>query len=608
MKWKFTRHSFECRVSRAGFVAGAFGLVVVLVLVCTSCEQQDYAVVPEVLEVSASNGVLSSPIPAPLEHETITRHAVDYRVTNTGQETVEVVVFAQSSVNGVPRATGNHVHRLEGEAEASGRISELTLELGNALNLELQCCRRSQCNSLDVLCPEFEGDDDPRRAAPPYVCVDACFEREKCVETCPRDAECEAVCAEDLLCVGECPADVACAGICDEGAVACVASCLALYRRCGGEPDGAVSGVLPCGVCEGYEGLCSASVVSEAAVELQDAAGSIVRCAPSCVHYPAVCVTTCEEWFGGQGRDSLLDCAQSCILVFQAWCDRDPAAIDPNLAVPCCFSESCEASLEAVIKLAAVECLDDSVCGSGRRCNRMGMCENQLRDEQTGCQVTSLRGQWSSSLWVWLIVFGGVLWRGRTGRASGWRRWWWVFVFVFVLLVPTVSQAEPRGFRRTRSALVVGATVGNFVGGEVGDAARTGLGLSVSESIQSGYLGASMRLSGGLHPTSNESLPHDEGFQLYALTVGLRGILPIFDDLDLYVYLQPEYSFVGLQSNTLVMSTSNRNRLHGLGATLGAQLFAGGVLLETSVSASWLLQADTAYVVGALGVGFSGLL
>ncbi len=595
----------------------------------STCEAQDFVYVDEPLRVSALKGRYAAFLSEGVSQDLVLRYAVDYRVVNLASGQVEVVVFAESAINDVPRASGQAVLRLQGGEEMSGRISDLSLEYGNHLSLALQCCSMSRCRPSEVLCPsvdpEGEPEGDPIQAG--YLCMEGCSQDLWCVSGCPAEVLCEEACAEaadaercvaeqcgrdsllascavhcagDERCLESCLPSAGCVQACEAEGTACFVNCQALYRRCTGSALGSLGNELPCSLCGG-SGRCTLQSRGDDLLVV-DGSGAELSCTPRCVGYPAACSRGCATSYGEDGL-AQLSCMQNCVWLQQQWCSYERQAIDPNMRVPCCFSEHCEAEMESVVKLAAVECFSDVVCGSARRCNRRGLCENRLRDEQSGCQT--LKG---APFGVGALLLGLLFlaWWGRRRKGITWLLS--LILVTGVLLGSGTAQAEPPGFRRTRSALVLGLSLFEHFGSEMGSVSRLGMGVWAQETLQSGYLGLTVRLGGGVSLTKDEGLPFDSGYQLFSFSFGPRLLLPLLDTEMLCLYIQPELSYVGIQSNTVVRATGGSQYLGGVGGSLGLQWIPGGVVLEVAAHSTWLWEPNTASVMLLLGVGLSGLL
>src|SRR5690606_32125316 len=331
-----------------------------------------------------------------------------------------------------------------------------------------------------------------------------------------------------------------CADSCYSTGVGCMATCETLFRRRLGLPAPATfdpSALMACEACgAAVAGLCLAGDVDCSAVAFRGG-------------YPAPCARGCIEGFPDD-RTGRYACLNTCIQRIQSSdaCDFDPSAVDPNANVPCCYSEVCAGEMDAVLKMSEVECFQNSVCGSGRRCNDRGLCENRLREEQTSCSVSSTAAPTATPFWFMVLLSIGLWFLGRARRGAA-----AVSVGLLVilgLLWPEPVSAEPRGFRRTRASLVAGLSVGGFAGGNAGEVIRDGIGVSVQETIQSGFIGGTVRLGTTIFSTKQAALPFDTGVQAYYLAVGPRFVFPTLDSFDLYIYLEPEYQFTTLNSNT----------------------------------------------------------
>lgn len=591
-------------------LGGALGALCALSLgTGATCEQQDFAAIEEVLEVSASSGQTSSTLSEPLQHDRITRHALDYRVTNTADAPVEVVVEATSLVNGARRAQGRAVVRLDGGSTRRGRITDLQLEVGNGLDLGLQCCAASQCFFNEVLCPASDGEG--RVTATAEVCLEGCDRIAACAPDC--SASCGESCAgaEDVAaCVAACEPE--CVTRCERATVVCAANCLASYRGCADLSANALVQV-PCALCGG-SGLCEPS-------ELGCAPTRSAQDPWNCLNFPVACMTGCTDDanFDPADRAGRFACLESCIVVHQIACELSLNAIrDPSVKAPCCYSDACEARLEAVIKVDSVECYVDSDCGTGRQCNARGICENQIHEEQAGCSVLPLGRRAAlprSAAWLagcLLVLLCGVrTWR-RRGRLRAARRWLSLGAGLGVLLTlvawPGQADAEPRRFRLTRSSFVLGVSSGSFVVGALGGATGAGLGLSAQQTIASGYFGGSVRIGATIYPSEAPGLVFDQGLQSYYVAAGPRFVFPTLDELELYLYVQPEYVLQGLQSNALVELSGGSNMQHGPSGQVGLQLALDPLALELSGAFGWVWPADAGQLTVTLGVGFTGIL
>lgn len=170
------------------------------------------------------------------------------------------------------------------------------------------------------------------------------------------------------------------------------------------------------------------------------------------------------------------------------------------------------------------------------------------------------------------------------------------------------ANAEPRRFRQTRSTFTLGTALGSFLGNAVGTATKAGLGLFAQQAISSGYFGGAIRIGGTVFGTEQQALPFDSGLQTYSIAGGPRFVFPLVDAVPLTLFVQPEYAYVGVQSNTLIVETEGSNVLHGPGVQLGTQLFLGAGAIELGVAGTWLFPINSALVVVHLGGGFTGIL
>jgi len=585
------------RMRRVGLALAV--LVVVFGGLGSTCEQQDFRQLDEVLVVSASQGIAETSLVEPYYHPIITRHEVDYRVSNTSEqgEAVEVVVHAESLVNGIVRAAGWAVLQLDAGAVAEGRISDLELQLGNSVDLSLQCCGASRCLPRKVLCPGS--------ATTPAVCVEGCGRLEGCTQDCVDAVDSTCLDCTDSECRTSC-----CTDQCASAAAACVGTCLAMYERCGQTTPKNDAVLIPCSMCTATTGLCSWTwSVENQAVMLVDSNLVETRCEPDCRSYPAACTSECDTSDPTEG----FFCARNCVLAYQRACGLDPTSPSTNVEMPCCFGQVCEASMEAVFKFEAVECFQHTVCGSGRVCNDRGICENKVRLDQTSCDLAPRARTVTSPLWLLALGFLLALSRHAGQRRPRARRGFPIVTFCATacLLTATLvgtAHAEPRGFRRTRSTFSAGVSAFELVGGSLGQSTGTGVGLTAQETLQSGYWGVAVRLGSTIVPTHDTSMPFDHGVQLFSFAIAPRFFIPTSDAINLFVFIQPEYQLLGFQSNTLVELTGNQQYLQAPGLTTGALLNWGGAALEFDINANWLWMTDGFIFNFSLSSGFVGFL
>lgn len=404
-----------------------------LALGLSACGVNDYWYIPEELTVDSTVPTLETHLSEPFEQDLFVRYQLDYRVENLNTaRATQVVVSARSMVNGIFRATGQKVWRLEPGAVGEGILTSSQLELGNALDVSLHCCASSACRRREVTCEE-EGSALYGQSAEAVAgfCYGACSDSAPCLESCPSEQSCVLNCASeadvancrktacvlgaptstcssdclgDAACLATCQASVECTSDCVSQRATCFRNCLATWMQCTDVVYTPNTELIPCGLCGG-EGLCKVNTTPNAAFELTSEDGSqTYPCELACQKAAPACVVDCERFY--TELSAQIACTEKCLQQQIFWCNDYSIPldyVDSRVPQPCCYDDYCHNALTAVIKSLDVECFNDSSCGVNRHCSDEGVC---VSAGGSSCMLGEMRKSQGMIPWLLLALLG----------------------------------------------------------------------------------------------------------------------------------------------------------------------------------------------------------
>ena len=401
-----------------------------------ACEAHDYWLLNEILTVDSSQDVYRSVNSEEISQDLFVRYQLDYELNNTSSsQPTDVVVSGTSYVNGFERATGHKVWHLDASETVRGSLMTNQLQLGNKLEVSLECCSASKCANKEVLCLKHEeGASVPDLSSVAEFCYDSCQSTEACERQCPAESaclkecpdndascrmlscgmpdsldNCDYICNHDADCMAnDCrPADE-CLSVCKSLSASCFKNCLATWSRCEDTVFYTDTEIIPCALCGG-EGKCILHLEDNAADKqtLTSEDGQVYECNVDCRYYPASCVTGCEDLY--EDKSSRIGCLDQCLRQHLFWCNDYNISddyIDSQGQQPCCFASDCQASLTGVIKSYEVECFNDTSCGSDKACSPEGICVSS--GVSSSCQGHPM-GSSRRFSWCWLILAAGFV-------------------------------------------------------------------------------------------------------------------------------------------------------------------------------------------------------
>ncbi len=391
-------------------------ICVVMCSLCSACEVHDYWMMPSSLKVDSEQDIYYSELDEPLKDDLFMRYQLDYAIINeSSSNPSEVVVIGTSYVNSFERAVGLKVWHLEPEEIQDGILMSTQLQYGNALNISLACCNKSECNRRDVLCPEE--DSDATQIA--SFCYSACQDRTPCIDKCPATAACEQhckesspaelnqcmldtcttpgkvnsckqICNDDDACYDTCEPYSGCVDKCTSNSAACFKNCLSTWSQCTDDIYVSDDIYIPCSLCSGSDDeQCLFNVSKDDEPVLTSVSGNQYPCSVDCSAYPASCVTGCETLY--EDDSSRMDCLDNCLIQHLYWCNDfiiPTDYVDTSVTQPCCFSDFCQAEFQGIVKTFEVQCFNDSSCSSNHYCSDEGVC---VASGSGGCSTTTLR-------------------------------------------------------------------------------------------------------------------------------------------------------------------------------------------------------------------------
>ncbi|MGI5829035.1 MAG: hypothetical protein ACOX8U_02565 [Bradymonadia bacterium] len=421
--------------------AHVLAVLLILIAVC-ACETHDYWQLQQKLEVNSDESVLSAKLDEPLSQELFVRYALDYEITNESAKQTQVVVGATTYVNNTVRARGQKVWTLEPNASMRGNLGTTQLEIGNAIDVRLECCESSSCTPREVLCPQIDASllQNPNNAElmeltqnAGMTCFRSCQRAAECSKQCPAEASCDEecegslkpekckqencladsglatcsqFCGEDIACLQNCVPNPSCVDHCYVQDTACFGNCLSFWTRCTGKryyPPLIAQDQdwLPCAMC-GAEGKCGVNWERSEELFIYDSQKQPVPCDLRCDRYPSACTKACKELHAEE--EAQATCSALCIEQHLYWCNNFYVAddyLDSKHKQPCCYGTYCHNSLQAVLKTYEVRCFNDAECGVGRRCSPQGVCIDQ--GQSASCSVSC------APITIWHALFAAIM-------------------------------------------------------------------------------------------------------------------------------------------------------------------------------------------------------
>ena len=406
-------------------------IVLFLSFIFFGCDTHEFWLFDEVLRVSSAEDVIFSESTSGMTQSNFVRYSVDYRVSNKSDSASFLVVSGHSFVNEIPRSSGKSVVVLQAGETLDGRLSSRELEYGNRIHLRLECCSHSRCLPGEAYCPDIDIDVEGFDFAQAYremslYCYRSCDDVSECHSRCPS-ADCKKYCEnadEDervgclqmwcglsgrgkscAVCEGsgcdECVSSEMCLEQCTRQSLSCMGNCSVLAQQCLSYYDIKHDSQIPCHLCGGT-GLCERSSSLDETPSLHGLDGAAYQCSLDCERIPTSCYDGCVSIFSEVSER--IGCVRSCLEQHSYWCSGGWVSddyTDPQSSQPCCYAGSCDGELYGVVRTEPVECFSDIVCGSGRVCNRQGVCE--VVSDTGSCSALSFRVSGSRGVLPFLV-------------------------------------------------------------------------------------------------------------------------------------------------------------------------------------------------------------
>ena len=184
-----------------------------------------------------------------------------------------------------------------------------------------------------------------------------------------------------------------------------------------------------------------------------------------------------------------------------------------------------------------------------------------------------------------------------------------VFLSITCCILPSVSDAEPMGFRRPRSTFALGIDVFDAMLGEFGRVSQVGMSVFAESTLQiGGYYGIHVRFGSARAFTDKDFLPFDEGYQFVYLIAAPRFHLAPFRKQMLQFYAQPEIALQVFVSNTLVKLTGNDSLTGAAGGSIGVQYILGILSIAAQGTCQYNWKLESIFVGGSISVGISNTI
>ncbi len=224
--------------------------------------------------------------------------------------------------------------------------------------------------------------------------------------------------------------------------------------------------------------------------------------------------------------------------------------------------DGCAARVEYALGSEPLECRADDDCSGGWLCREtVGRCVECLSDEDCAetqtCSATDYRCSPDEAAGCAQVPTGrpfdtplpltlgalcvlGITFRRRRRLFAG------VLTVGCVLTLTSIAHADP-----PRAAFNVG--IGSrFLTGELGEHAKRGIGLNISQELRGEYVGGRVELGASYFLTTQDAPPLSHELEMYSIAFGPQAYIPA-GPVQIVVGL--DYRHVGLVSNSLIRFT-----------------------------------------------------
>lgn len=249
-----------------------------------------------------------------------------------------------------------------------------------------------------------------------------------------------------------------------------------------------------------------------------------------------------------------------------------------------CAGEACAATLQYIVVVEPLACSEDGDCDGAQVCDVLrGQCVECLSNSQclqgqrcelgrcTPPQVSSCQSApGGGGLMGWWLFIAWGLWRGRR-RLRG------------AACAAAVCAVMLGGGEASAQEVRAGFTVGTgayVLTGELGEQAQTGLGLALGQEVRGRYVGVGVDLTAAYFVTDPAGVALSRELVLYSAQPGPRGFLPLGP---VELVLGGGYERMGLAENSLVELTGVSSGYHGVSGWAGARLAQSLAVLEARV-------------------------
>lgn len=146
----------------------------------------------------------------------------------------------------------------------------------------------------------------------------------------------------------------------------------------------------------------------------------------------------------------------------------------------------------------------------------------------------------------------------------------------------------------------------HFFTGDVGQFSSASIGISATQGLQFGIIGATLTIATDFHLTNQPPPPYARGLRTFTIATGIR-IMPAGDLIRPIVSV--EYANLGVVSNALIRHTGPRQHFNGIGASVGARLqLVAPFHVEALFHTRYLvdMQSPTFHLGGTIALGVTG--